>query len=95
MRLTKADKALLRSWGRSDLDITQIEAATHSRDTIYHLDGLRVCRDYAIQVLGREEYLNGLSRSAFHATAERTTLDGAHTVFFDSYPLLIGKKGKN
>ena len=59
------------------------------------MDGLRICRDYAIQVLGREEYLSGLSRSAFHATAERTTIDGAHTVSFDSYPLLIGNKEKN
>ena len=95
MRLTNADKSLLQSWGYSDRDISQIEKAAHSRNTIYHMDGLRICRDYAIQVLGREEYLSGLSRSAFHATAERTTIDGAHTVSFDSYPLLIGNKEKN
>ena len=94
MRLMEGDKALLRSWGYSDFEIPHIEAATHSRNTIYHLDGLRVCRNCAIQIHGREEYLSRLSRSAFHATAERTMPDGAHTVSFDSYLLLTGKGEK-
>lgn len=89
MKLTPKDRELLLSWGHDEKDLQQIEEATHSAKTSYELDGAPIKRDEAIRLLGRETYLSGLSRSAFHATAARWTDDGRE-VYFDSSRLLRG-----
>lgn len=81
MKLTENDKALLRRWGEEDKYFPQIEEAT--RRTTYELDGKRISANEAIAALGREEYLSGIHRSAFHYTAVRKTRDG-RLVYFDS-----------
>ena len=78
MKLTKEDKALLKSWGHSEDDFSQIEKATNKTMTTYELSCKRILREDAIQILGRAEYLSGIARSAFHGSASR------ENIYFDS-----------
>lgn len=89
MRLTDQDKMWLRDIGHDEKDFSQIEDAMHKRYTTYELDGEAISREQAIDILGRETYLSGISRSAFHYTAARKTDDG-RTVYFDSTKLFRG-----
>ncbi len=41
--------------------------------------------DRAIEVLGEEEFLSGISRCAFHASACRKDAKGRFSVYFDLY----------
>lgn len=83
MKLIMEDKRMLLSWGHTEDDLSQIAAAIHSRNTKYTLEGEPIGREEALRLLGRETYLSGISRSAFHYSAERETADGKH-VGFDS-----------
>ena len=83
VKLTLKDKALLRSWGHTEDDLSQIETAIHSSKTQYTLEGVPIDREEALRLLGREKYLSGISRSAFHYSAVRETYDGK-CVSFDS-----------
>lgn len=86
MKLTKSDKTYLLSIGTPNEDLEQIEYATNkTRYTeISSKDGSekRISMTAAIKILGRETWLNGLSRSSFHSTAIRE--NGGNSVFFDS-----------
>ena len=84
MKLTKEDKKLLKDWGYPDEDLAQIERATTK--TIYLVNDEKISRDKAIEILGRETYLNGLSRSAFHWNCGRENTNGVY-VHFDSSKL--------
>ena len=86
MKLTKEDKEWLLSMGHKECDMPQIEAALHASRTTYSLDGEPITRAQALHLLGRESYLAGISRSAFHFTAAQTAGNGK-TVYFDSYKL--------
>lgn len=90
MKLTKEDRAFLLSLGHEEYDLPQIEAALHEGRTTYTLGDKPITRAQAIQLLGRESYLSGISRSAFHYTAEQTTETG-EAVGFDSYRLFQQK----
>ena len=90
MKLTHADKVLLKSWGFTDQDMFQVEQAT--RRTIYttykpdasgKLVAVKIKNSEAISILGRSIYLSGISRSAFHYTAERSNEKGV-IVSFDT-----------
>lgn len=83
MKLTKEDKEMLKSFGFFEEDLDQIELATSSRYTKYELDNKNISRDEVISLLGREVYLSGIARSAFHWSALRTTEDGKE-IYFDS-----------
>lgn len=88
MKLTEENKKLLLSWGETEDDLWQIEEATKAKNTKYSLyfDGKcfgQISRKSAIEVLGIETYLSGISRSAFHRTATRNNEEG-YAVFFDS-----------
>lgn len=83
MKLTKKDKQLITSWGYPEEDLKQIEEATSK--TKYELDNERISRSKEIEVLGRETYLNGICRSAFHWSAVRDN-NNQH-VYFDSSKL--------
>ena len=92
MRLTKTDKAYLRSINEGDEYFPQIEEAMDK--TTYELcdkDGKEtirtITREEAIELLGRENWLNGLDRSAFHWTAMRQTKDGKNYILFNSSKL--------
>lgn len=89
MELTQDDKALLLRWGYIECDLAKIEEATQR--AIYKYCGKQISRDKAIRLLGRERYLSGISRSAFHYSAARRTDDG-QVVYFDSSRLF--KSGK-
>lgn len=86
MKLTSNDKDLLRSWGVSEQDFAQIEKALQKSKTEYTLGSDPISREKAIVLLGRDVFLSGISRSAFHYTAARQTVDGK-VVYFDSYKL--------
>lgn len=81
--LREQDKDLLRSWGHTDRDFEQIEKVMAKRYTKYSLDGSRITREKAVDILGWRAYLSGISRSAFHRTAVRQTSDGRE-ILFDS-----------
>ena len=71
MRLTDSDKECLKAWGYPEQDMKQIEE-----------EG-RISAEKASELLGREAYLSGLSRSAFHWSASRDIGDSGNTVSFD------------
>ena len=83
LKLTSDDKSLLLHWGYQAADFPQIEAALLARNTKYSVDGQTISQAKAIAILGQEQFLASISRSAFHATAARETKDGK-TVLFDS-----------
>lgn len=85
MKLTKLDKEYLKDLGVSEEDFRQIEEATTK--TKYELDNKNISRTRAIEILGREIYLSGITRSAFHWSAVRYSLDGNTTIYFDSSKL--------
>ena len=84
MKLTENDNKRLLSWGFLEKDFVQIEEAT--RKTKYTLDDQVITQREALRVLGRKTYLSGISRSAFHYSASRTSEDGRN-VLFDSSAL--------
>lgn len=84
MKLTKEDKELLIKWGYNSKDFKQIEEATNK--TEYELDDNRISLTEALEILGRETYLSGISRSAFHWSACRENEKGQR-VYFDSSKL--------
>lgn len=82
MKLTNEDKELLMDWGHPKEDLKQIERATSK--TIYTLDsGEKISASEALTILGRNVYLSGISRSAFHWTSYRESEKG-QSVHFDS-----------
>lgn len=98
MKLTDSDKQYLLANVYNGVkktleeDLRQIEEAADV--TKYKLfEGKRDCgmitRDEAIKLVGREMWLSGLSRSAFHWTAYRQVLDNPDggLVMFDSKKL--------
>ena len=82
-RLTDDDKLTLLSWGHPESDFAQIEEAAN-RST-YILDGEKAINVWeAIEILGKETFLSGISRSAFHYNCGRYDKDEKHKVSFDS-----------
>lgn len=83
MKLTKKDKDFLLSIGNRPQDLAQIEEAIPC--TIFECNGKRITQRGAQAMLGREEFLCGMSRSAFHWSTSRETKKGK-TIRFDSSP---------
>ena len=81
MKLVKTDKELLTVWGYNDEDMEQIERAT--RKTVYELNNEKISIAMALEILGRREFLSGISRSAFHWSSSREG-EGGEIVSFDS-----------
>lgn len=87
MKLTDTDKQYLIGIGYSEKDFKQIEKA--GRMTVYKEScgdaaGRKITIARAIGLLGREQFLSGLGRSAFHWSAVRQAEDGKISVSFDS-----------
>ena len=86
MKLTNEDKAYLRELGHPETDFAQIEEAIGK--TVYTLNFKKqISCAKAIELLGRQTFLSGISRSAFHLSASRQIGDTAVTVDFDSSKL--------
>lgn len=83
MKLTKTDKEMLLCIGVREEDFAQIQEVMQVRYTSYELNGEKISRDKAIEILGRKKFLAGLSRSAFHYTAV-SIADSGERVYFDS-----------
>lgn len=74
MKLTKKDKEILKEFGYPDSDMDQIaEAMTKTVYTLCLQNGQeeRISRAKAREILGDEEYLSGIGRSAFHFNSMR------------------------
>lgn len=88
MKVCKKDKVVLLGNGYSEEDIEQIgEAMTKTVYTIKDKYGekKRISREKAREILGDEEYLSGISRSAFHWNCMREK--EGNKVYFDSSKL--------
>ena len=85
MKLSYMDEVLLKEMSVPEKDFAQIEAAAQKTKYYIFPGKERISRSKAIQILGRKNYLSGLSRSAFHWDAIRYADDGSDTkVIFDS-----------
>lgn len=91
-KLTDNDKKYLLSIGQREEDLTQIEQAFNEvslsvtdNNIIIGLKTRPCKQKRAIEVIGRETFLSGLSRAAFHASATRVSGDGRFEVHFDLF----------
>lgn len=84
-KLTDEDKAYLSRIGEKEEYFPQIEEA--ARVTEFECDGKKISLSKCIEILGRETFLSGIHRSAFHWTAARYNPDETKTIFFDSSKL--------
>ena len=86
--LTEEDRKELLSFGYREEDLPQIEeAANRSTYTVQDKDGndIRTVNVWeTIEALGRETFLSGISRSAFHWTCGRENPETGVEIFFDS-----------
>lgn len=88
MKLTKQDKELLVRWGERPDDIAQIGRASKSNILELKLKDLETDKEKkigqreAIKILGRETFLSGLSRAAFHWSSSRKSEDEKFGVSF-------------
>lgn len=93
MKLIKKDKELLLKNGYTEEDFPQIETAMLKKNTKYELNDKLISREEAIAILGREKYVSGISRSAFHWSAVRQVKEGSdkELIYFDSSNLFRSK----
>lgn len=86
MRLNKEDKARLKAMGHSDSDMEQLQAAANK--TKYEMLCVGGAREVGVREvideIGRDEWLAGISRSAFHWSATRFNNDKSVRIDFDS-----------
>lgn len=86
LKFTQQDEQYLIGLGHPQSDMKQLKAAFREvKLTLYNhktKEERRIKRAEAIEILGREVFLSGISRSAFHATAGRENQDGSISVYF-------------
>lgn len=81
MKLTEQDKRTLCEWGYQKRDMKQLEEAAARCEYVNNKDGRYISANWVIRMLGRETWLNGLGRAAFHWTCSRE--ENGHSVHFD------------
>ena len=85
--LSMKDIKILKSFGARDEDLPQIDCAISK--TIYELENengfKRISRKEAIKILGKKEFLSGISPSAFHWSSVRKKDN--KIIYFDSSKL--------
>ena len=87
-KLTEADKAYLFKHGELAEDFEQIEQGINVGEFRYK--NRKISYKKAIELLGRETFLNGASRAAFHWSSGRETLEGGEeNVIFDFSALFL------
>lgn len=84
MKLNNKDREYLRKCGYKESDFNQIEEATGK--TVYEMNDKKISTKKALEILGREIFLSGISRSAFHWSACRENEKGDE-VYFNSSKL--------
>jgi len=84
--LTQANKDYLLSIGYKPCDFKQIQKAI-SVTTYMDENNTKLSKEQAIDLLGVNTYLSGISRSSFHWSSCRQTTDGKISIFFDSSKL--------
>ena len=94
MKLSKADREFIRrNFWENEQAIDQIEAAIGKTTFEVYSDEtnafVKVSAKTAIEILGREMFLAGMDRSAFHRNAA-VTGDNLKTVYFDSTKFFKG-----
>lgn len=72
--------AILRNWGHERKEYKQIEVCANICIYTDNNDHTMSYKD-AIEILGREQFLSGISRAAFHWTSYRE--EHASGVYFD------------
>lgn len=82
--LTRDDRQLLLRMGMPYSDLDQVERAIDK--TTFTVEDRQITFEEAIDLIGREEMVLGLARSAYHYTTCRDSKDGT-IVYFDSYAL--------
>ena len=82
MKFNENDVKYLLSIGYANRDITQIKSV---KRTVKLTDenGKNISQDKAVELIGREQFLSGLGRAAFHCSACRE-IDN-HLIYFDAY----------
>ena len=89
MELTKKDKEQLLKWGYLEEDFAQIERAINNGniESYSKKNGWRkISPETALRMIGRREFLSGVSRAAFHASAERNDAKYRFRVCFEYRP---------
>lgn len=84
MKLTDEDKKILLDWGYTESDLEQIQRALlKTRYELYsdNEEKQKISGKQARKLLGDEQFLSGISRSAFHYTSLRKTSDGREIIF--------------
>lgn len=85
--LSEESKSILKEQGIPDCDFKQIAEAIHK--TTYQVvengKQRRISAEKAMEILGKERFLSGIARSAFHWNAVRVA--GSFAVYFDSKKL--------
>ena len=82
MKLTEEDRAYLRDTLKEDTEsIRQIEQVLAK--TTFKIDKKRLTAEEVIEQIGREDFLSGMDRCAFHVDAVRITPEGEE-IYFDS-----------
>lgn len=102
MKLNKRQQRMLSNNGFAEADFAQIERATYKRYTQYGAKKqvgrqhalARLTREQVIRMLGVDEYIAGISRSAFHATAAKQTPSGWTIIFNTDWNRLVRHKKK-
>lgn len=88
MKLTKEDKKRLLEMGHPEEELEHLQkAANIAKYKIYANSDderdKRIGAREAVALLGRDTWLSGISRAAFHWDCARTTLDGRHEIDID------------
>lgn len=87
MRWSNEDTKLLQEWGYPQEDIDQIKRAR--KFVVLKVKDKKISIDKAIEILGREDFLSGLSRASFHWTSVRKN-DKGDSVYFDCSKMFEG-----
>lgn len=88
MILTNEDKQYLIECGYEKEDFNQIARAISK--TTYEYKGEKINAEKAVEIVGRDAFLSGIARSAFHMTSSREDKAGER-VYFDSKRLFKGQ----
>ena len=92
MKLTDSDKSLLTGLGYEEKDMDQIEQAIGKTVFLLNFES-RISSGQALSLLGREKFLSGMGRCAFHRSAVRSIGDSLEDhIYFDASGLFKEKE---
>jgi len=89
MELTKKDKEQLLKWGYLEEDFAQIERCMKEAkiESFSRKGGWKpISSETALKMIGRTEFLSGISRSAFHVSAMRDGKNKHARLYFEFDP---------